>query len=152
MATAGRILIIPKGEWESNITYEALDLVSHNYNSWLCKKTASGIEPAEDKEEYWFKFTNNVSASEMLKEVSDVLNSKADQSTLNALSETVGNKADKSTVISIETKLGGSDISGIANGTITGVLAYLSSLVKIQAVDELPANPDRNILYVIREE
>ena len=55
MASAGRILIIPKGEWKSDVTYEMLDLVYHNGTSWLAKKAAKGIEPTNINSEYWQK-------------------------------------------------------------------------------------------------
>ena len=89
MATAGRILIMPKGKWASEIAYEALDLVSHNGNSWLCKKTALGIEPTEDNIEYWFKFTDNASVDAELEEILKTVAGKADRTELNALAETV---------------------------------------------------------------
>lgn len=53
MASAGRILIIPKGEYDSSVTYEMLDLVKHNGTSWIAKKTTVGIEPSVDNSEYW---------------------------------------------------------------------------------------------------
>lgn len=53
MASAGRILIIPKGNYEANTTYEMLDLVKHNGTSWLAKKTLKGIEPSAANSEYW---------------------------------------------------------------------------------------------------
>ena len=53
MASAGRILIIPKGEYDASITYEMLDLVKHNGTSWLAKKTVAGIEPTIENSEYW---------------------------------------------------------------------------------------------------
>jgi hypothetical protein len=53
MASAGRILILPKGEWNSETEYEMLDLVSHNGTSWLAKKDVVGIEPSEANSEYW---------------------------------------------------------------------------------------------------
>lgn len=52
---AGRILIIPKGDWSIETEYEMLDLVRHNGTSWLCKQTNTGIEPSEANEQYWFK-------------------------------------------------------------------------------------------------
>jgi hypothetical protein len=51
MATAGRILIIPKGNYDASATYEMLDLVNHNGISWIAKKTSVGITPSEG--EYW---------------------------------------------------------------------------------------------------
>lgn len=53
MASAGRILIMPKGNYDSSVTYEMLDLVKHNGTSWLAKKTTTGIEPSADNGEHW---------------------------------------------------------------------------------------------------
>lgn len=53
MASAGKILIMPKGNWDKDTTYEMLDLVSHNGGSWIAKKTVLGIEPTEANTEYW---------------------------------------------------------------------------------------------------
>ena len=53
MASAGRILIMPKGDYNAETQYEMLDLVYHNGTSWLAKKTAVGIEPSEANKEYW---------------------------------------------------------------------------------------------------
>ena len=53
MASAGRILIMPKGNYDSSATYEMLDLVHYNGTSWLAKKTAKGIEPSAANSEYW---------------------------------------------------------------------------------------------------
>ena len=56
MASAGRILILPKGNWDATTTYENLDLVAHNGKAWLAKKASVGIEPDETKTEYWHDF------------------------------------------------------------------------------------------------
>ena len=53
MTTAGRILIMPKGDYDSTKTYEMLDLVKHNGTSWLAKKESTGIEPTIANSEYW---------------------------------------------------------------------------------------------------
>ena len=53
MASAGRILIMPKGDYNAETEYEMLDLVSHNGTSWLAKKTVKGIEPKTANKEYW---------------------------------------------------------------------------------------------------
>lgn len=58
MASAGRILIMPKGDYDSSTTYEMLDLVKHNGTSWLAKKTVVGIEPNETNAEYWHKLVD----------------------------------------------------------------------------------------------
>lgn len=53
MASAGRILIMPKGAYSASATYEMLDMVSHNGKSWLAKKTVAGIEPSAANSEHW---------------------------------------------------------------------------------------------------
>ena len=60
MATAGRILIIPKGEYSAEITYEQLDLVRNDGASWLCRKTCTGITPNVENEEYWYLLVDNM--------------------------------------------------------------------------------------------
>ena len=50
---AGRILIIPKGDYDASASYTMLDLVSYNGTSWLARKDATGIEPSEANGEYW---------------------------------------------------------------------------------------------------
>ena len=67
MASAGRILILPKGEYNANTTYEMLDLVFYNETSWLAKKTVVGIEPSEANSEYWHKLCEKLDLSHLLK-------------------------------------------------------------------------------------
>jgi len=69
MASAGRILIMPKGDYDANSTYENLDLVKYKGTSWLAKKESKGIEPSEANTEYWHKMfdlniTNNLTTEE----------------------------------------------------------------------------------------
>jgi hypothetical protein len=53
MAIAGRILIMPKGDWNSETSYEMLDLVRHNGTSWIAKKESSGVEPTVNNSADW---------------------------------------------------------------------------------------------------
>lgn len=55
MADAGRILIIPRGDFNANSTYEKLDLVKYNGTTWLAKKDTTGVVPSDANEEYWQK-------------------------------------------------------------------------------------------------
>lgn len=55
-AIAGRVLILPKGDYDASVTYEFLDLVNHNSSSWLAKKASQGIEPSDANSEFWQKF------------------------------------------------------------------------------------------------
>lgn len=65
MASAGRILIMPKGNYDPTASYENLDLVFHGGTSWIAKKTVTGIEPAETNSEYWFKLCESFDATEI---------------------------------------------------------------------------------------
>ena len=51
MGDAGRVLIIPKGEYSSQEPYEMLDMVYHQGSSYIAKKSTIGHLPTET--EYW---------------------------------------------------------------------------------------------------
>lgn len=50
--SVGRILIIPKDEWNEESTYFKLDLVRHNEATWVCKNNCTGSEPSEENENW----------------------------------------------------------------------------------------------------
>ena len=52
-ASAGRVLLIPKGDWNANTTYTGLDWVRHNGAAWVCKNTCTNIEPTSENTDYW---------------------------------------------------------------------------------------------------
>lgn len=57
MVNAGRILIMPKGDWSNLTTYEMLDLVSRNGAAYLARQTNVGQDPATDTSQtYWQPF------------------------------------------------------------------------------------------------
>ena len=58
MASAGRVLIIPKGDYAAEAEYERLDLVSHNGSSWIAKKEVKGIEPSKANSEFWHQMSD----------------------------------------------------------------------------------------------
>lgn len=51
-AVVGRVLIIPKGNYNPGETYQMLDLVNYGSGSWICKKTSTGNAPGAESE-YW---------------------------------------------------------------------------------------------------
>ena len=53
MAIAGRVLIMPKGDWNPTTDYNMLDLVRHNNASWISKRANKGVEPSEANNEDW---------------------------------------------------------------------------------------------------
>lgn len=59
MTSAGRILIMPKGSWNTKTEYDMLDLVEHKNRAWLAKKGCVGIEPSDANGEYWHDMFKN---------------------------------------------------------------------------------------------
>lgn len=74
MASAGRILIMPKGEWNAETKYEMLDLVFRNGKSWLATKISIGIEPSEANAEYWFKMCESADLTEVNQRIASIEN------------------------------------------------------------------------------
>lgn len=52
-ASAGRVLLIPKGDWNAETTYTGLDWVRHNGAAWVCKNTCTNVEPTEENSDNW---------------------------------------------------------------------------------------------------
>lgn len=50
-AIAGRVLLIPRGTYDSTYTYSAYDLVYYQGSTYVCKKTALNVLPSNT--EYW---------------------------------------------------------------------------------------------------
>ncbi len=63
MQDAGRILLMPKGYYSADATYEMLDLVNHGGESWVCKKECTGQEPSDSNTEFWQRFGTAVDLS-----------------------------------------------------------------------------------------
>ena len=51
--SAGRVLLIPKGDWNAETTYTGLDWVRHNGGAWVCKNTCTNVEPTEENSDNW---------------------------------------------------------------------------------------------------
>ena len=51
MISAGRVLLMPKGDYDPNTTYEMLDIVSYNGSSYIAKGTTTGNLPTNTT--YW---------------------------------------------------------------------------------------------------
>ena len=57
MVSAGRILIMPKGDWSNLVSYDMLDLVSYNGVAYLARQASAGVNPATDTSyTYWQPF------------------------------------------------------------------------------------------------
>lgn len=55
MTNAGRILIIPKGNWDAETEYDMLDLVNYGGASWIAKVKSKNVEPDDTNDMYWQK-------------------------------------------------------------------------------------------------
>ena len=80
--SAGRVMIIPRGVWNSKTTYHTLDLVNHNGYAWLAKQTVVGLEPSDFNSGYWHSLLdiktiveNNI-ADTVADEVGDILSER----------------------------------------------------------------------------
>lgn len=62
-AIAGRVSIVPKGEWDTETTYQRLDLVTYNGRAYLAKRTSIGYEPI-DGDDWMFLFETSGIATE----------------------------------------------------------------------------------------
>jgi len=54
MAIAGRVAIVPKGDWSADVTYKRLDAVTYNNTLYFAKKEAPA-GTATSNTEYWSK-------------------------------------------------------------------------------------------------
>lgn len=51
MVSAGRVMMLPKGEYNAATTYSVLDMVSYQGGSYVAKGTTTGNVPTDDT--YW---------------------------------------------------------------------------------------------------
>ncbi len=47
MVSAGRVMMIPKGEYDASTTYSVLDMVSYQGGSYVAKTTVSNVVPTD---------------------------------------------------------------------------------------------------------
>ena len=67
MESAGRILLMPKGDYSASETYAMLDMVNHSGASWVCKKACTGQAPSDSNTEFWQRFGTAVDLSNYFK-------------------------------------------------------------------------------------
>lgn len=60
-ASAGRVLIIPKGDYSASVTYGNLDMVYYGGKTYVCKKTSLNNLPTDT--EYWQLMAEGVAGS-----------------------------------------------------------------------------------------
>ena len=103
MTSAGRILIMPKGNYDASVTYEMLDLVFHGGASWVAKKTATGIEPSLANAEHWMLMCSGTDITTLEQRMSALEASFVNLA--NEEEEVLSEYAKKSAVDALSTKL-----------------------------------------------
>ena len=66
MGNAGRVLMIPKGDYSSGTQYSPLDVVLYEGDSYVCKQSSRGNAPTNTT--YWQAMTDAMGAVDELKE------------------------------------------------------------------------------------
>lgn len=69
-AIAGRVLLIPKGNYDSTATYTMLDMVVYNGSSYICKQECTGVVPTNTT--YWMLNASG-SAVAYINDIGDVV-------------------------------------------------------------------------------
>ena len=87
MGNAGRVLMIPKGEYNSATTYEMLDFVYYQGRSYVCKQTSTGNAPTNTT--YWQALTGDASAE--IQALTNQVEARATLGAKNLLPVTVAN-------------------------------------------------------------
>lgn len=99
----GNVTIVPKGEYSSETTYNYLDLVTYNGNSYLALKTSTNVLPTDT--EYWQYITGGLSQD-------DIVDNLESTSTTKMLSAKQGKILQEGKVHSFDT------VSSLKNSTI----------------------------------
>lgn len=86
-ASAGRVLLMPKGTYSASVTYVGLDMVRYNNALWVCKKQCTGVTPADG--EFWQLGTEYIVDNELSETSVNPVQNKAVTKKLNSLQDEV---------------------------------------------------------------
>lgn len=69
----GIVTPVPKGDWDSNTTYNTLNIVKYNNGTYIAKSTSTGIPPSSS-DSAWMKLVDNeASPSVSTKAISEIV-------------------------------------------------------------------------------
>lgn len=168
MNDAGKVLLKPKGRYDSLTTYEILDCVTYNGNAYVAKKTTVGNLPTEDGE-YWCILIENVEITPtftIAQNLEELKSGEQYQITFGKIAKAVKDYILHKVVKATNTQLGHvkvtnsaavTDSTGLAlaatekNASIEGTLANLisqqnSNLVAVNAARWGDVQPNTNIV------
>lgn len=133
MAIAGRVAIVPKGDWSADATYKRLDAVTHNNALFIAKKEVSvGILPTNI--EYWMRAIGGLQTIPNATKTQDGLMSKEDKAKLDDFKQY---------------KPDGTTITADEDGTLHGANTYELPKATIEVLGGI--KPDGKTTFVNEE-
>ena len=114
----GNVSIVPKGEYSGQITYNYLDLVTYNGNSYLALKTSTNVLPTDT--EYWQYITGGLSQD-------DIVDNLESTSATKMLSAKQGKILQEKKIHSFNTVAEMKADTALQNGMIATTLGYYAA-------------------------
>ena len=128
-AIAGRVLLIPKGNYDSTATYTMLDMVVYNGSSYICKQTCSGVVPTNTT--YWMLNASG-SAVAYINDIGDVVITNVSNGQV-LMYDSTTQKWVNGTISTTLSGLSDTQIASLSNGQ---VLKYNATSQKWENADE----------------
>lgn len=128
-AIAGRVLLIPKGNYDSTATYTMLDMVVYNGSSYICKQECTGVVPTNTT--YWMLNASG-SAVAFLNDIGDVVITNVSNGQVLMYNSTT-RKWVNGTISTTLSGLSDTQIASLSNGQ---VLKYNATSQKWENADE----------------
>lgn len=156
---AGRVAMVPKGEWSASTAYVRLDVVSYHGSSYVCKQDGTGQTP-DTATNYWqllsLKGEKGEKGDKGDTGATGATGTKGDKGDTGATGAT-GAKGDNgvgfASASSPATADGTWQIKLTNGDTITIDLNHEHpQYLKYELVQSLPASPDSGTLYLIAAE
>lgn len=88
--SAGRVLMIPKGTYSPTTTYDPLDAVKYEQNSYVCKQTSRGNLPTNTT--YWQPLTDVTADENPTEDSTNLVQSGGVYSALTTINQTLTNQ------------------------------------------------------------
>jgi len=128
-AIAGRVLLIPKGNYDSTATYTMLDMVVYNGSSYICKQECTGVVPTNTT--YWMLNASG-SAVAYINDIGDVVITNVSNGQV-LMYDSTTQKWVNGTITTTLAGLTDTQIASLSNGQ---VLKYNSTSQKWENADE----------------
>lgn len=128
-AIAGRVLLIPKGNYDSTATYTMLDMVVYNGSSYICKQECTGVVPTNTT--YWMLNASG-SAVAYINDIGDVVITNPTNGQV-LMYDSTTQKWVNGTISTTLSGLTDTQIASLSNGQ---VLKYNSTSQKWENADE----------------